>query len=145
MRRDAVEEHVAARLGDVEQADGQAVERRRTGRPGPGDRTALARGVQQCRHVPTSHVTGSEPIFPLAQPPMMPENSPAPPPVWAMSRPPSRNFGSVTSANASGHALLDAVGAAHQLVAVELEQRAELLAEPGLGPARLGVDAQVLG
>src|SRR4051794_12169064 len=46
---------------------------------------------------------------------------------------------------ALGEPLLDAVGAAHELVPVELEQRAELLAKASLAPARLGVHPQVLG
>ena len=67
-----VEEHVAARFRDVEEAD-RRVGERTAGR-------ALARGCRAFRrrveqdvitHVPTSLVTGSLPIAPLAQPPMI--------------------------------------------------------------------------
>src|SRR4051794_41203586 len=96
---EAVEEHVATRLADVEQSDPHAVERLWPWRTRPGDnRLQLAGGVEEFvrggRHVQrTSLVTISLPISPLAQPPMTAENIPASPPAWTMSRPPSRNFG----------------------------------------------------
>ena len=53
---DAVEEHVAARLGDVEQADGQPLQRRRTGEPCPFGDGPLAGRVENraCAHRVTS-------------------------------------------------------------------------------------------
>ena len=96
----AVEEHVAARLGDVEQADVRAVQRRRPRRTLAGRRAALARRIEQDLSVgsltcgpPWSRA--ALPTSPLAQPPMMAENSPAPPPACTTSSPPARNFGSV--------------------------------------------------
>src|SRR5205807_9592169 len=103
---DPVEEHAAARLADVEQRHALADEAvgplralaRRTGL------TLRRRIEQRLAHVRTSRVTGSLPTAPLAQPPMMAENSPALPPAWVISRPPGRNFGRVVPGghNASG-------------------------------------------
>ena len=121
-----VEEHVAARLGDVEQPDRQR--RRATPAAAPCSRV-VARALR-CRieqhafaHVPTSLVTGSLPTAPLAQPPMIAENSPAVPPACTISSPPSRNFGSVVPAKRLRQPFGDAAGAAHEVVAGELELR----------------------
>src|SRR5436305_2056088 len=99
-----VEEHVAARLRDVEQADGPPVERRRARRPFTGRRFPLAGRVEQhtCAHGVTSRVTGWLPPGPLIQPPMMAENNPAPPPACTSRRPSSPNFGTVAPARPSG-------------------------------------------
>ena len=69
-----------------------------------GDRALAGRVEQRTGRCvtpvsPTSRVTGLLPTGrPLAQPPMMAENSPAPPPACTSSRPSGRNFGSVASA-----------------------------------------------
>ena len=42
-----------------------------------------------------------------AQPPMMAENSPAPPPAWTMSSPPSRNLGMVRVSTLAGIGYLE--------------------------------------
>ena len=67
-------------------------------------------------------VTGWLPVSPFAQPPMMAENRPAPPPACTISSPPGRNFGRVGVAQGSGHALRDAAGATDDLAAGELQQ-----------------------
>src|SRR3954471_3876751 len=54
------------------------------------------------RHGRTSLVTGWLPVAPLAQLPMIAENSPAFPPAGTSHKPSGRNLGSVESANASG-------------------------------------------
>jgi len=49
-------------------------------------------------------------VAPLAQPPMIAENMPAPPPTWAICRPPGRNFGSgLAATNLAGRTLADLV------------------------------------
>src|SRR5262249_32519042 len=108
LRLEPVEEHVAARLGDVEEPDRAAVERRRTRRPLARRRRQLSSGVEQDTtvrggaHVLTSRVTGWLPPGPLIQPPMMAENSPAPPPACTIRSPSSRSFGTVIPATPSG-------------------------------------------
>src|SRR5207237_7037069 len=89
--------------GDVEQSDRQALEGGRPGDTFPRRRLPLAGGIQHDpSHVRTSLVTGWLPVAPLAQLPMIAENSPALPPACTSHNPSGRNFGSVESANASG-------------------------------------------
>ena len=91
-----VEEHVAARLADVEQPDRRRQPRRRgaSGRPARRRARAVGSRIGQ-RHGDTrSRVTGSRPISPPTQPPMTIENSPASPPAWASRmRSGAANFG----------------------------------------------------
>src|SRR5438067_2166543 len=105
---ETVEEHVAARLRDVEQADGLAGER-----GWPGDALAdcelpLAGRIEEnplvalAVHGLISFITGSLPSAPLAQPPIIIEKSPARPPQWTRRSPFGRNFGSVALARLSG-------------------------------------------
>src|SRR5207248_10584634 len=97
-RLEAVEEDVAPGLDDVEQADDLAVQAGRPVGQGAGDRRPLVGRVEVDPHVGfahsvTSRVTGMLPMAPRAQPPMMAENRPAPPPAWTISRPSGVNLG----------------------------------------------------
>src|SRR5262249_30877256 len=80
-RCELLEEHLAARLGDVEQGDDLAIERRGPGRAVPFDRTALTGRIEQADgHGITSWVVSWLPRSPDTQPSMMAENMPALPP-----------------------------------------------------------------
>src|SRR5262249_15065617 len=103
LRLEAVEEHVAARFRDVEQADRLAAEGSRALDAAPDRQVPLAGRLEKhTAHPRISRITGSLPIAPLAQPAIAIENKPAPPPQWTMRRPFGRNFGSVADANDSG-------------------------------------------
>ena len=100
----------------------------------------LRRRIEQTsRHVSTSRVTGALPIAPLAQPPMIAENSPAPPPACTISRPPSRNFGRRRARlqNASGMPSAMPPRAAHDLLGrrAAAARRAPRAAAPSIQPA----------
>src|SRR5438132_7402869 len=103
-----VEEDVAPRLADVEQADDLPLEGGGPVGQGPSDRGPLAGGVEEDTHLGvgggsqglTSLVTGMLPIAPRTQPPMTAENRPAPPPAWTISSPSGRNFGMPASPEA---------------------------------------------
>src|SRR5262249_42575608 len=89
----ALEEHVAARLGDVENADLQAVELFGPGEARLVGRAPLGCGIQQDAHDFTSLVTGELPRRPLeAQPGRIIENMPAVPPARTSMMPPWRNL-----------------------------------------------------
>src|SRR5579885_975069 len=99
----AAQEHVAARLGDVENADRQPVEPLRPRQARPPRRTSLRGRVEKHRHGFTSLVTGRLPRAPPAdQPPMMPENIPASPPARTIISPPRRNLLTVVPASDGG-------------------------------------------
>src|SRR5439155_17463834 len=98
-----VEEYIAARLGDVENADCQTVEPLRPRQTRPYRRTSLRCRVEKHRHGLTSLVTGRLPRGPPAdQPPMMPENIPASPPARTIISPPGRNLLTVLPASEGG-------------------------------------------
>src|SRR5437868_6407681 len=100
---EAVEEHIAPRLGDVEEPDRQPVEPLRPGQAWRGGRTSLRCRVEQHAHRVTSLVTGMLPRGPPAdQPPIMPENIPAPPPARTITSPPGRNLLTVLPASEAG-------------------------------------------
>src|SRR5437763_4766077 len=100
---EAVEEYIAARLGDVEDADRQTVEPLRPRQARPYRRISLRCRVEKHRHGLTSLVTGTLPRGPPAdQPPMMPENIPALPPARTIIRPPGRNLLTVLPASEAG-------------------------------------------
>src|SRR5206468_3925933 len=88
--------------GGVDELGRGAEQRRGTSGQRPFDGRTFTGRVEDTRHAPTSTVIGSEPVDPLAHPAMMAENSPAPPPAWAISSPPGRNFGSVAPSNRAG-------------------------------------------
>jgi len=77
---DAVEEHVAARLGDVEQTDRLAAQRLSAVPAAKRCRTvrSLVGSSSRPAHRTTFLVTGWEPSSPFAHPPIMAENNPAP-------------------------------------------------------------------
>src|SRR5262249_1926623 len=108
-RLEPVEKDVAARLGDVEQSDGAALERCRTRRTLACRGRQLAGGVEQdttvrrSAHDLTSRVTGWLPPGPLIQPPMTAENNPALPPACTTRSPSSPNFGTVIPARPAGN------------------------------------------
>src|SRR5262249_22679501 len=55
-------------------------------------RTSLRSGIEKHTHGFTSLVTGTLPRAPEDQPPMIPENIPAPPPARTIIRPPGRDL-----------------------------------------------------
>src|SRR5271169_5520410 len=90
---ETVQKHVAARLGDVEDADRQPVEPLRSRHARPDGRTSFRGRVEKDGQFLTSLVTGRLLRGPPAdQPPMMPENMPAPPPARTIIIPPGRNL-----------------------------------------------------
>src|SRR5205823_1150784 len=99
---EAVEEHVAPGLGDVEEPDHETIEPLRPRQPRPYRRTSLRRGIEKHAHGFTSFVTGMLPRGPEDQPPMMPENIPAPPPARTIMSPPGRNLLTLLPASDEG-------------------------------------------
>src|SRR5689334_2730770 len=98
-----VQKHIAARLGDVENADPEPVETLGSRQARPDHRTSLRGRVQKHSHGLTSLVTGRLPRGPPAdQPPMMPENIPASPPARTIINPPGRNLLTVLPASEGG-------------------------------------------
>jgi len=90
---DPIEKHIASRLGNIEQANGQAVQMLGASQPRARGRAVLGRRIHDETHDFTSLVTGSDPANPPPdQPPMMPENMPAPPPARTINSPPGRNL-----------------------------------------------------
>src|SRR5207302_1689414 len=100
----AVEEFVAAGLGDVEEADRASIEGCRAVDALASSGRTLPRGVEHhtCTHDATSLVTGWLPVSPLIQPPMMAENIPAVPPACTNHRPSGPNLGHAAPPRASG-------------------------------------------
>src|SRR5437773_5789603 len=105
---EAVEEDVAPRLRDVEEADGPAGERGWAGDSLADRELSLAGRIEEGSlvavpsHGLISFITGSLPSAPLAQPPIIIEKSPARPPQWTRRSPFGRNLGSVAPARLSG-------------------------------------------
>src|SRR6476659_5453559 len=106
---EAIEEHVAAGLRDVEKADGLARERgeARDARAHRG--SPLAGRIEEDAtdgavrgHGRISFITGSLPVAPLTHPPIIIEKRPAAPPQWTSRKPPGRNFGNVELARCAG-------------------------------------------
>src|SRR4029077_9996098 len=98
-----VEEHIAARLGDIEQADRQTVKPFGARQARRCRRTSLRCGIEQHAHRVTSLVMGMPPRgTPAYQPPIMPENTPAPPPARTIISPPGRNLLTVLPASEAG-------------------------------------------
>src|SRR4029077_4030599 len=95
-----MQKNVAARFGDVEDADLEPVKALRSGEARPDCRTSLRGRVEEHSHVLTSLVTGVLPRAPPAsQPPMMPENMPASLPARTIIMPPGRNLLTVLPAS----------------------------------------------
>src|SRR5439155_10909024 len=99
---EAVEEYVASGLGDVEEPNHETVEPLRPGQTRPHRRTSLRSRVEKHAHGFTSFVTGMLPRVPEDQPPIMPENIPAPPPARTIMRPPGRNLLTLVPASEGG-------------------------------------------
>src|SRR5262249_17616842 len=100
---ETVQEHIAARLGNVEDTDLQPIKTLGPRQSRPDGRTSFRSGVKKHSQALTSLVIGKLPRGPPAdQPPMMPENMPAPPPAWTISRPPGRNLLTVVPASEGG-------------------------------------------
>src|SRR6516225_4863970 len=97
---EAMQKDVAARFGDVENADPQPVEPLRAGQARPDRRTSFRGRVEKDGQFLTSLVTGRlERGPPADQPAMMPENMPASPPARTIIIPPGRNLFTVLSAS----------------------------------------------
>src|SRR6516164_5365387 len=97
---EAVQKHIAARFGDVENADRQPVELFRPGQARSDGRTSFRGRIEKDGQFLTSLVTGRLLRGPPAdQPAMIPENMPASPPARTIIIPPGRNLLTVLPAS----------------------------------------------
>src|SRR5215469_14470392 len=100
---EAVQKHIAAGFGDVENADRQPVELLRPQQTRSDGRTSFRGRIEKDGQFLTSLVTGRLLRGPPAdQPAIMPENMPASPPAWTIMIPPGRNLLTVLPANEAG-------------------------------------------